>query len=97
MKIKIGGSEYKLVIEEEFEQDICGAIDPEVGEIQIKNCELSQYKQQTFWHEVVHGMLDEMGSLTLSGNEEFVEGFSRQLYGFYKNNNIEKIYSALGE
>lgn len=97
MKIKIGSSEYKLVIEEEFEKNVCGILDAEVGEIQIKNCELSQYKQQTFWHEVVHGMLDEMGSLTLSDNEEFVEGFSRQLYGFYKNNNIEKIYSALGE
>lgn len=97
MKIKIGGSEYKLVIEEELEEDICGAIDFEVGEIQIKNFELPQYKRQTLWHEIVHGMLDEMGSLTLSNNEEFVEGFGRQLYGFYKNNNIEKIYSALGE
>ena len=31
---------------------------------------------QTFWHEVVHGILENMGEIELSGNEKFVCTFS---------------------
>ena len=31
---------------------------------------------QTFWHEVVHCILDNMGEIELSGNEKFVCTFS---------------------
>jgi len=34
---------------------------------------------QTFWHEVVHGILDNMGESELSGNEKFVCTFSSLL------------------
>lgn len=33
---------------------------------------------QTFWHEVTHGILYDMGS-RLEANEEFIEQFSRRL------------------
>lgn len=37
-------------------------------------------KEQTFWHELTHCILDAMGEDSLSGNEKFVSIFSGFLY-----------------
>lgn len=34
---------------------------------------------ETFWHEVTHAILDDMGESTLSSNERFVTRFAQRL------------------
>ena len=36
-------------------------------------------KTQTFWHEVVHAILFDMGQHTLNHDERFVDGFAKRL------------------
>lgn len=52
-------------------------------------------RKLTFWHEVVHGLLFEIGARELSEDEGLVDALARQLYSFYKNNNIDKAYTYL--
>lgn len=37
-----------------------------------------RYKAHTFWHEVTHAILNDMGH-KLEGNEDFVDNFARRL------------------
>lgn len=39
-------------------------------------------KERTFYHELVHAILDELGQKELSNNETFVDSFSSLLYQF---------------
>ena len=55
-----------------------------------------QTRKQTFWHEVVHAMLDEIGEEELCEDEGFVDAFAKQLYGLIHRNKIDKIYDYLG-
>jgi len=51
------------------------------------NDELSErFKLQTFYHEVVHFILNEMGEAKLNNNEKFVDIFSKLLTEFYLTN-----------
>lgn len=63
--------------------------------IDINNSYPAQTKKQTFWHEAVHAILQEVGQSELCDNEDFVESIGKQLYGFHEDNNLEKIYSFL--
>ena len=42
------------------------------------------YIEASFYHELVHGILDIMGKRDLSANEEFVEGFANLLHQYEK-------------
>jgi hypothetical protein len=42
------------------------------------------YMEASFYHELVHGILDILGKHDLSSNEEFVEAFSNLLHQFEK-------------
>lgn len=97
MKILVGGSEYKLKFTEDIEDNACGFLDPTNGEIVVCSDMNQQLIKQTFWHEVVHAMLEESGNIKISNNEEIVDALARQIYCFFKNNNLEKIYKFLGE
>jgi len=35
--------------------------------------------QESFWHEVIHGILHDMGRDTLNRSEQFVNGFAHRL------------------
>jgi hypothetical protein len=35
--------------------------------------------QDTFWHELVHAILNDMGEHTLNKDEKFVTGFANRL------------------
>ena len=41
--------------------------------------------QENFWHEVVHGILHDMGRHHLNGNEKFVVDFSKRLSALIKS------------
>lgn len=74
---------------------IFGYIDEIEGKIEIEKNSCTNARKLTFWHEVVHGLMYEIGLRELGDDEGFVEALSRQLYAFMRNNNIDKVYTML--
>ena len=101
MKINIGNSVHEIKLVEEMrtpEGDlVLGEYRPYEEAILVSKNFPAQVKRQTLWHEVVHGMLDEIGADELQTSEGFVDALAKQMYGFFMNNNIEKIYAFLGD
>ena len=80
---------------EEDELYILGYLDEAFTKIAVEKDSSKLCKKLTFWHEVVHGFMIEIGLRELGEDEGFVDALARQLYSFYKNNNIEKVYTYL--
>lgn len=80
---------------EEFESYTLGYLDECYTDIAIEKDSSKQARKLTFWHEVVHGLMIEIGARELGEDEGFVDALSRQLFTFHKNNNIEKVYTYL--
>jgi len=88
-KFQVGSSDYKVKIKHviyssESGQEIYGYQDPLNEEIALAltyNSNTLNHKEvfRTFYHELVHAILREMGEEDLNDNERFVEGFSRLL------------------
>lgn len=85
-KIKVG-SHWYVVTEPKHMQDIgnMGEVDYKAREIQVATHSNVRHKrfrkedrQDTFWHELTHAILKDMGS-KLESNESFVEAFSSRL------------------
>lgn len=110
MKIKIGVVDYDARMvssdvmldmygdhhETASDTVVGGYIHPMYGVLYVNKDLPKQQIAQSFFHECVHAMLDEIGQDELSCNEGFVDSFAKQIYGFLKNNNLEKIYTFLG-
>ena len=98
--IHIGGQDINIEIVDNIEGDKLGQCSVSEGYIKIARSCLGRTQGgssqlNTFWHEVVHGLMIEIGARELGEDEGFVDALSRQLYSFYKNNNIEKVYTYL--
>lgn len=83
--IKIGRTKYKLQRIDVFKGAITGEINYEEKTITIarrggiSGWKLSKTEQdQCLWHEVVHGILQDMKH-PLNNNEKFVDGFAKRL------------------
>ena len=72
-----------------------GSIDEIEGRIEIEKYSCVNARKLTFWHEVVHGLMYELGMRELGNDEGFVEALGRLLYRFTKDNNLDKIYTYL--
>lgn len=89
VKFQVGSSNYKVVIKpviNDFKlgRDIFGYQDLVKEEIALALTHTSRIVPEkeiykTFYHELIHAILDEMGETELSNNERFVDGFSRLL------------------
>lgn len=109
MKVAIGVTDYDLkkistedMLEKsegiiDVEEAVVGCLERFSYIISINKDFGTQAKQQTFWHETVHAMLDEIGESELCEDEDFVDAFAKQIYGFIRRNKIDKIYAYLGE
>jgi hypothetical protein len=98
MNIRIGSTKYELLRPQNViigDGVYLGAIDRDAGELEIKSSIKPQAAKQTFWHEVMHGMMHEMGEEELCHDEQFIESLSRLLYAFHEDNKLEKIYEKL--
>lgn len=80
-KIRVGGQELEVIHPQMLEDGNLGKCCLGNGYIKIaetfdgmKQSETS--KLNTFWHEVVHAILDTMGEVELSRNEKFVCTFA---------------------
>lgn len=86
MQLKIGKKKYEVREVPSFKgRAIVGWIDYDKREIRIaKRCGVTDRKrtalelQNTFWHEVVHGVLEDMDS-PLYNNERFVTALAKRL------------------
>ena len=101
MKINIGNSVHEIKLVDEMrtpEGDlVLGEYRPFEEAILVSKNFPTQVKRQTLWHEVVHGMFDEIGVDELQASEGLIDALAKQLYGFFSKNDIEKIYSFLGD
>lgn len=101
--VKIGSLKYltkilpKNLIKEEFGQDAVAAINNISCEMLLPNDIPLSVSQQSFFHESVHGMLDELGMYELNDNEGFVDALAKQLYVFFTENDIAKIMKILDD
>lgn len=90
-KIKIGGMEYR-VKEVEFnnvDDDLTlGECHFETAEILINEKISDSRKEQTLFHEMVHAMLFEVGSVEY-GNEELVNQLGLIMYQVFKDNDFK--------
>lgn len=80
-QIKIAGQNFDIKFKNRLEEDKLGTCC--VAESSIEIAETFMGRKQslasqvnTFYHEMIHAILDNMGENSLSGNERFVSCFS---------------------
>jgi hypothetical protein len=88
-KFKLGAKEFNVELVHSIDDTGLGRTYSMLNKIKIsktwQNYELEESsKDQTFYHELVHAILDELGEHELSQNERFVQSFSVLLYQFEK-------------
>jgi Zn-dependent peptidase ImmA (M78 family) len=106
MKVKIGVTEYdlKLISDKEMKASFSDANDSDAentfvgglislaqNTIRINKDLPLQTRIQSFFHECVHAMLDEIGESELFQDEDFVDAFSKQIYGLFTANKLDKV------
>lgn len=81
-KISVGGQEIRIDIVDKINGNCLGRCCLGGGFIEISNVfhedvkQSDSSKRNTFFHEVVHAILETMGEAKLSENEKFVSSFS---------------------
>ena len=56
----------------------------------VPGCQLSEeYREQTFYHELTHAILEMTGHEKISARESVVESVSQALYQFMKQANVK--------
>lgn len=88
-KIKIGSMEYEVIKTDNpilLGNEVCnGIIDYENLFIEISNNRAIQKQEETFIHEILHGIIHER-NLILEDEEMIVEEISKGLYQVIKDN-----------
>ena len=83
--IRVGKKRYSIEVVETMLQHRMGSVDHDTQRITIgrKSTSGHRYSQaimtDTFWHELVHAILNDMGRHTLNQDEQFVTGFANRL------------------
>ena len=87
-KVIICGIPFKVeeldVIDEELEGLTQGKILYSKGIIQIKKSLPPELKKSVIFHEVLHGILMQLGYTEESGEETFVQGLSNAMYQMFE-------------
>ena len=86
-KIRVGNKWYSVeIVEAMVEKGLMGKVYYPEQKIKIGLSSTQTGKKfattdvnDTFWHELVHAILDDMGYDTLNLSERFVTGFARRL------------------
>lgn len=91
-KIKIGCITYEVVQTDEtltLDNCVCsGIIEYENALIKLNNKRNEQNIAQTFWHEVMHGIVKER-ALKIEGDEELIiDEIAKALYSLMKENDF---------
>ena len=85
-KIRVGRRLYKINQVKQLDDGLMGEVDYDTKEIAVAtHSSLSgrRFKREevmdTFWHELVHAILADMGEHQLNNNERFVTRFANRL------------------
>lgn len=88
-KVKIGAMEYEVIKTDKpilLDNEVCnGIIDYYYLFIEISNNRAIQKQEETFIHEILHGIIHER-NLILEDEEMIVEEISKGLYQVIKDN-----------
>jgi hypothetical protein len=89
--IKIGSSVYKIKYEEKLAEnyDLNGQINYNEKTIEIQE-RIAPTKKQILCHEIMHGMLHEIGETDVG--EKFITAMGNQLYTLINENNLNKLF-----
>lgn len=72
----------------ELKKNIHGKWEPSTQQILIRWNDTFQMQEQTFWHEAVHCILDNLSYDELSHDENFVDRFAQCLYQLEKTREV---------
>lgn len=88
-KFNLLGHTYKVKFVKKVDsRDSPGDIDPNTKIIRLKKSSKSHSKdlvEETFFHEMIHGILDELEYGNLSNDEQLVERVGRALHQVFKS------------
>lgn len=82
-KVKIGYKEYEIVKKEEvieLPSECYGKIDFDKETIEIAIKFNQKQQNQTFLHELIHGIFDKLDMYELRDNEKVVNQLSKEIY-----------------
>ena len=92
-KVKIGGFDYKVVVTDE---PLFIGNGKKIGLIEYNQCiiklsgdseQSEQSREQCWWHEVVHGIVDDRDiNIPKDRLEDIVDSIAKGLYGIMKDN-----------
>lgn len=90
-QFKLNGKVVRIIIDDDYCMDNGMVGEADFTEKVITLCDKycgkkikKSEKEQTYFHELVHMILDSMARHNLKYNEEFVEEFSQRLYEYEK-------------
>jgi hypothetical protein len=81
-EFKLGRKKYSVALVSNLPKRVKGRVYPTQGMIQL-SAAYSGVAAETFWHEVTHAILHDMGD-TRWKDEKFVTEFSRRVYQVIK-------------
>lgn len=87
--VRIVGTDYPITMESRLnngEKLAYGHIDYEQSQMQINPDYSRQQQEETFLHEVIHGICDKLKIKTVNDDEDVVDGLATGLYAFIKDN-----------
>ena len=87
--VRIGGVEYKVIKEDRLndgEKMLAGQIRYIPGEIAIDTCLGHDQQCLTLWHEIMHGIEDEMQLKLGDMQEQVIDAFARGVYQVLQDN-----------
>lgn len=88
-KVRIGGIEYQVVLENRLndgEKMLAGQIRYMTGEIAIDSVLGYEQRCLTLWHEIMHGIEDEMQLRLGDEQERIIDAFARGVYQVLQDN-----------
>lgn len=85
-EVKICGVNYKIKQKQSIDNDesIQGIIYHTKAEINVKKNMPKDLKESVLFHEIVHGILTNLGYAELNTDEQFVQCLSNALYQMFK-------------
>ena len=95
-KFSLGGTQYGVeFVRSPIENNVVAQISYPRAMVSVsseyKGVKCSEdYMEASFYHELIHGMLETIGKRTLSDDEELVEGLANQLHQFMKTAEYNK-------
>lgn len=89
--LKIGNIPYTVsLVTDQLGSSHCGTSSLSKGEIKIDESLVKELQYETFFHEIIHQLLDQKSYHTETKDESLIDTLSGGLYQVLKENNMLK-------